>query len=732
MERIGRYHVVRPLGAGGMGQVFLARDPDLDRDVALKLLRGDDAELGTKREARALAALRHPGIVTIYEIGEHDGQQFIAMEYLPGRAMRELVDRREQLPALLGICRRVAVAVAAAHQQGILHRDIKPENVVVCDDGTVKVVDFGLARKLGTPSFVHQAGPTTSDADGAALTAQLTAVAGMFTAGASPEDTLASVSAVARTVFGTPAYMPPEILLGQSSSEAADAYSVGVMLYECIAGRRPFVAVTLYELIANIVEGAPPPPLDHPLGPLVARLLDREPAKRPRLQEVADELEALAARTSAPRSQPPVPGPRNRWPWLVVVVCGLVAGGVLASRMRTSPRELRIAIQDLDVELRSSSSVASSLSELLAILVNSIDGVSVIDLRRLHGERDPARWRDAARTGGARYLLRARIQEDEHRALHTTLAIVDLETGDTVSVPIDDASYDDPTALMVNIANRSVHAIDPAAGSLVMKKRDAAALYDEGRRRYEAGTWYDARPFLEQAVLADPTSFDAWSTLALVRAWIMAAPDLVDAAVRKSIETAPREPSVRSRIMQGAMAHLQERNGDAIAILAPLTSDPRVTPSDRRDLYYFLGEAYWHDGQHDKAFQALSSVTDMQADGAAAFRPATIHAGEYAVARRRTVEAQRFLSLQGDGKLSAVKFANGQYETLARDETSQYRLYAMVVLDRPVPVEVMDAMLDPIDRSIYRAAIATDHGDLAAAHREVARVWEGLGAAPAT
>ena len=221
-----------------MGRVFLALDPTLDRSVALKVLHADasqhDARSRFHHEAKTLAALSHPGIVMIFEIGEHAGQDYIAMEYLPGRSLRELLVRGELGAGradLIEICAKVAVAVGAAHAAGILHRDIKPENVVVTDGGDVKVVDFGIARRLAVAE-----GRKSGHRFATPVEQRLEDLVDVFAATMPGANNDAVVSAGTQTVFGTPGYMAPEMLTGGESSPASDVYALGVMLYECLAG----------------------------------------------------------------------------------------------------------------------------------------------------------------------------------------------------------------------------------------------------------------------------------------------------------------------------------------------------------------------------------------------------------------------------------------------------------------------------------------------------------------
>jgi serine/threonine protein kinase len=235
--KLGSYEILSPLGAGGMGEIYLAEDTKLDRKVALKLLpaqftQDEDRVRRFVQEAKAASALNHPNIITIHEIGQHTDTHFIVTELIDGQTLRhEMAAERLSLQAALEVAVQVASALVAAREAGITHRDIKPENVMLRRDGVVKVLDFGLAKLTGK---------TTPAVDSEAAT-------------------LAKVTTDPGAVMGTPQYMSPEQARGQKVDARTDLFSLGVLLYEMIAGRPPFDGVNALDVISAILQKEPQP-----------------------------------------------------------------------------------------------------------------------------------------------------------------------------------------------------------------------------------------------------------------------------------------------------------------------------------------------------------------------------------------------------------------------------------------------------------------------------------------
>ncbi|MBN2495027.1 MAG: protein kinase [Deltaproteobacteria bacterium] len=286
-ERVDAFQVIRLIGRGGMGEVYLARDTTLGRKVALKMVH--PARLGSDEmiqqflfEARTTARFSHPHIVTVFAAGQHRDRPYLALEYLEGRTLRQRM--REDWPALPEVLRfgqAIAEALAEAHAHGVLHRDLKPENVLIPRDGRLRVVDFGLARPIDA-----------GDLGRATETAKQR-----------------------KKAIGTPAYMAPELWRGRPASQAADVWALGVVLYELAAGQRPYTDSRTVDLVARLLAAEPVPAVSslaavpQDLAALIHACLDKDPDARPRAAEVGRSLEQmLHRRRDRPADQQPFQG----------------------------------------------------------------------------------------------------------------------------------------------------------------------------------------------------------------------------------------------------------------------------------------------------------------------------------------------------------------------------------------------------------------------------------------
>ena len=342
--KLGPYEIIAPLGAGGMGEVYRAKDTRLDRTVAIKVLPShlsSDLELKQRmgREAKAISALQHANICTLHDIGSQDGTDFLVMEYLEGQTLAERLQKGPlPLDQVLKIGTEIAQALEKAHQQRIIHRDLKPANIMLTKAGA-KLMDFGLAKpKLSIGSqAIGSFTPSTPTMNLAALTSA-----------ASPLTQKGSI-------VGTFQYMAPEVLQGAEADGRSDLFSFGCVLYEMITGRRAFEGKSQLSVFSAILEKDPEPigasqPLAPPMLDLVVRAcLAKDPAERSQsAHDVATELRWISSLPSTPAdsesSSPPAP---NRIPWLAAVAVAIVLGtlaGFFLHRPAASAPSIRAVI----------------------------------------------------------------------------------------------------------------------------------------------------------------------------------------------------------------------------------------------------------------------------------------------------------------------------------------------------------------------------------------------------
>jgi tetratricopeptide (TPR) repeat protein/tRNA A-37 threonylcarbamoyl transferase component Bud32 len=476
-DRIGAYRLVRRLGMGGMGEVFLGWDDRLQRPVAAKRMRMDRERGGERRErfrreARIAARLSHPNVVQIFDLvetGDATGD-WIVMEYVQGRSLADLLKEGGPLPpgTAVDLARQVAEGLAAAHTQGLVHRDLKAENVMVTPAGQAKILDFGLARPLASGT-----GESLTD-DG--------------------------------VVLGTWRSMSPEQAAGETADARSDLFSLGVLLYEMLAGRSPFLGKTPVETLRNVI-GAPPEPLgrlrpDLPadLVALAESLLEKDPARRPAdAGRVAEDLRALAAR---PELSPPlgwarlqaapspasgeestvIEGPagmagmflssgRSRlrkpgWIAALLIVVLVIVGALWARREQAARQPLRVAILKPDVQGSGGEELDFAVFTVLNSVLRTLpalDGVTTVD---------PSQLRDVR--GGSREIARA-VSADE--VLAATLA----GKGKKIEISLRRIRGSDGEVLW---QDRIEEPVDPQE-ALTLARGVAAALrecYDRDRR----------------------------------------------------------------------------------------------------------------------------------------------------------------------------------------------------------------------------------------------------------
>jgi non-specific serine/threonine protein kinase len=494
---LGHYNVLERIGAGGMGEVYRARDTKLGRTVAIKVL--PEAIAGDKdrrdrflREARAAAALSHPNIAMLFEVGEDASRLYLVFEHINGRTLGAAISGRPVAPRLaLDLAIQIADGLADAHAAGLIHRDIKPDNIIVTPKEKAKILDFGLAR---------------------------------WTAGGTAREMAATISTTATApgaVLGTVAYMSPEQALGESLDPRTDIFSLGIVFYEMLTGRNPFAADAATAVLLNIAQRTPPPPstinpdVPRELDPIVAKMLAKNPFDRyetavalaAELRSVATML-AIRSGEAEPRVYGPVKRRRSGWRLAAGVVLLLaITGGAwwfgreAARRVWrqyvAAPPAPRIAVLPLeDRGAGDRTYFADGLTEDLISRLGQVQGLSVLGrsaTRELRGV-SPA---DAARRLDAEAVLTGSVRR-ESSELRVSLELVDADDGVIVwshqyTKPIDsvfgvqaEIAGDVARALRLKLAGdvrerAGARQVNARAYDVYLQARDAAARRDVGR-----------------------------------------------------------------------------------------------------------------------------------------------------------------------------------------------------------------------------------------------------------
>jgi len=560
------YTIIEKLGEGGMGEVYRARDTKLGRDVAIKILPEDmyrDPERRKRfaREARVIAALNHPNIVTIHSVEEFEDRPFLTMELVKGKTLRDSITEQGMS---LGVFFSVAVplvdAVCSAHAQGITHRDLKPANVMLNDEGRLKVLDFGLAKL-----FQESTGPEDDRTVGADVDTQ------------------------AGRILGTVSYMSPEQVEGKPLDGRSDIFSLGIVFYEMLTGRRPFAGDSNASTISSILRDNPPSvteikeTLPRHLGRIVRRCLAKDPDRRYQsaldlrndLQELADEVDsgdvevdgsAITSGTGsrlAPDSsiQRPItsdsivlPGTKRTYRWILGVVGLIVVAAIAVTFVRTrsggGPESVTSALNEdatlgvIGFENLSDPEDSENLGRVLMGLVttglaesgglNVASTAKVLAARREVGagdrEFDASLAADAARHAGADVMLVGQVIRDGERMI-LTAELVDVSSGNTLGSLKKEAAS---SSELFELASAIAHDVRGLMG--VTKKGEtvgedvdlAASLTDspEAYRQFTAGQVaiqqgrYDqAADRLNQAIRIDSTFALAYMQLLMAYTW---------------------------------------------------------------------------------------------------------------------------------------------------------------------------------------------------------------------
>ena len=546
---VGPYQIVRQLGAGGMGVVWLAEDTRLQRKVALKTVKGADADTTEgrqrlMREARAAATLNHPNIATVHDVLDVDGQVMVVFEYVEGDTLAARLQRGPMTVAeAVEVAWQLADALAAAHSQGVIHRDLKPSNVVLSPDGRAKVLDFGIARLVPAGADMSASVPGT----------------------------------IGGGLVGTPGYAAPEQYLSRNVDGRADLYALGVMLFEMLAGRRPFPGSDAIQLATAVLRDDAPklassglwvPP---ELAQLVERLLEREPSRRPASgEEVLVELSPLRDTESSPLARRTVLL-RQRVPTSTLVVAALtlvvVAGFVIRLQWNARPLGPEAPVVAVLPLTNSSGDAANDylgagLAESLITSLASVPRVTVLSRSAVEESRQQNPDRASfVRSLDASYIVTGSVQSVGDR-LRVTLNLerpdASVAWGETVEGPTK-GLFELQTRLATALGNAiadqtpSGQRVTPSAPPTTSDPAQLA--YWRGRaqldRRELTGSIQAALKEFSDAVAADPNFAVAhagladaqWSMFTLTndKTWAQRAME----STKRALDLEPERPSVR-------------------------------------------------------------------------------------------------------------------------------------------------------------------------------------------
>ena len=527
---VGRYLVGRLVGAGGMGQVYAARDVELGRDVALKIGIEDDVEAQAqlRREAQHASQLNHPHICTIHEVGTCDGQAFIVMEHVEGQRLSELIPP-EGLPieSVLRYGIQLADALAHAHRSGVSHRDLKSSNVVVTPDGRAKILDFGLSRRLSAKSVKDLS------------------------------DSHASITKDGM-LAGTLSCMAPELLRGEPFDARSDIWSLGVLLYEMAAGAKPFAGTTGFEVSAAILHEQPAPlPARIPssLQQIIRRCLSKDPRGRyQHAGEIRSALEAAQSETEGTRRSPVLPAVERFLPMgrATAVVAAVVTLLLVALGLAWSWRQQSNSAAVTDVSKRPAIAVmnfenvggaqsddkrwmSSGVPRMLLTGLAQTRGLEIVSAQRLQDavkqvggtsldDLDKNQTAEVARRAGAGAIVVGSIFQTSAE-VRIDARLEDLATGRVLAA--NTVRGEDVFGLVDQLA-ASIRAsiVDLDNGGSVRRvaelsssSLEAYRLYSEGVQAHMNTRWEDAQRLLERAVAIDPAFAEAYLQLASVNSF---------------------------------------------------------------------------------------------------------------------------------------------------------------------------------------------------------------------
>ena len=573
-KTLSHYRILEKLGSGGMGEVYLAEDSTLDRKVALKILpealAADPKSLQRfEREAKAIAALNHPNIVTLHSVEQAGGVHFLTMERIEGESLDKKVDRRGMsFEAFLAVAVPLVDALCAAHERGITHRDLKPANIMITPEGRVKVLDFGLAKQ--------QAGRQLEST-------------GVETQGLTQEG----------TILGTVPYMSPEQLQGRPADQRSDVFSLGIIFYQLLTGKLPFVGESSADVISAILRDTPRPvteikvDLPNHLGRIVKRCLNKESSERYQTtRDLLNELKELGRESAAAERRETnsiavlpfanmSPDPEQDYFCEGIaeeLINGLgrlknlrVASRTSAFLFKGSQHDIREIGERLNVDKVVEGSVRKAGNQLRI----TVQLINVSDGYRLWSERYDRKMEDI-------FTIQDEIAESIVRALEVTLSPKERRA-------------------IQNVATRDVQAYD---------------FYLRGRKyfyEFDRRNWTLARQMFERAIQLDPSYAlayagiaDCWSFLFTYSGASERERQLAEEASAKALELDPDLPEAHaSRGMVLSLSNQNEQASEAFERAIQL--NPKLY-----DAYYFWARASVSQGLFERAAELYEKAIEVR------------------------------------------------------------------------------------------------------------------------
>ena len=634
-QTLSHYKILDKLGEGGMGEVYLAEDTNLKRQVALKVLPADLASSQERlerfrREARAVAALNHPNIVTIYSVEEADGIHFLTMEHVEGQSLDHLIAPGGlQLDRFLEIAVSLAQAMAAAHAKGITHRDLKPANVMVTEEGQVKVLDFGLAKIQASADFA----PTQLPTEG--LTGE-------------------------GVVMGTAWYMSPEQAEGKPLDHRTDIFSLGVVLYELATGERPFKGDSPAAVMGSILRDRPTPvfelrpDLPRHLDRIVSACLEKQPDDRFQssrdvyngLRQLRQEVTSEPARTSAVPAPSAPQRSRYRWPAIglgLVLVAIVVLAAWWAASNRAAPETEPSGVEPLSevsdrkmiavLPLRNVGAAedeffAAGITDEILSRLASVRGLGVVSTGASSPYRDQVRARAIGQDLGVDYILTGSVRWASGSAgsgrVRISPKLIRVEDETHLWADVYDRSIEDIFEIQSEIALNVVRELnaallEPERQALEARPTDNPEAYQAYLRGIFAADSVSCAfireriGYLHRATELDPGFVEAWAYAS--RAHSAAFAHCPEHAEQDRLEALRTLEQVRSLAPGSWLAleaegkFLTQVERDYEAALEPLKQAAEMV--ERWETYFSLGRIYRRMGEWNRALEASERALEL-------------------------------------------------------------------------------------------------------------------------